>query len=267
MPELNFPEKDSPDSAKHVELMAVMAYPNDKNMRNQFKANYASKYKNEPALIEDNSELSPEIWREIKTKTQDMIFKDLDRVFISSGGEPSLYNSPGYEKTINECIDNQNKGLIAGRILHWIMAISNSKEKVSGGASVNKAIFLIEYYLKFKNSSIRRSWREFKPVSHFWATFEFWKSQGEPEEWSPYLNTDIFLVHTEGFREFGTRYFSIGQSKPILSPEDIWLPPKHLQPDENGRMEIKNNFAKYIHLSSEILEVLKEYRAPQNKNP
>jgi hypothetical protein len=267
------PELD--DVIISLELFSLMAYPSDKDSRNKLKANRVAQMAEEwPELKEEHitqgkkpEEWSLETWRSFVKKYTNQLQNELEEIFSDSGGRPSLYNSPEYEKVMDEYQFNCYKGNLAGWVLIWIRRMAGSD--LASGASVNKAVFLTEEItgralLKatkarkwpLHQSFIRQdAWSGFKSVSPLWAAYIYWNIWGKPLQSSPFLLESIprFLSLANNFRDFATTHFPRAQKKPTLLPEETWALLTDIQP-----MDIS---LEAFPLSETEREVLDSYKA------
>jgi hypothetical protein len=265
MPVLDISLSGSSRLFGYVELMAVMAYPSNKEMRGRFKATYAAKNIAKPPELKSHDGLSPEEFEKWKAEVLEVTSRDLTRIYMLSGGVGAICDSPDYQTMMTQHYDSYKEGFIAGKLLTYIMAMYNSE--VTGGASVNKAVFIAEHYTKCSQSYIRRAWSKFKSVSHFWAALNLWESDGQPEEWSPFSEIRSFLYMAEWFRVFGTTYFPRAQTNPILLPDETWLSPREMQFSEHDIAGFAEASSKISSLPQECFKILEQYRAPKDTNP
>ena len=285
MPVLDIPIKDFSNAYSNMELFAVMAYPNDEESRNQYKATFSSMIQLEkfPPNIKEQilneyrdkkpKEMSVKEWKEFVGLFVETSRNDLERVFSKSGGISTLYNSPKNTEIRSQFDFNCYRGSIAGHILKYIWQISTSK--VCSGGSVNKAIFMLEKYshkndLKLLSSEnkgdnwpynerfFRQTRKDYKTVSHLWAAWQHWGESGMPEKWSP-LGTGLklsgFISLAEKFRFFGINHVPKAQKTPTLPPEEMWRPLE--------KFKLHQFDFEIPPLSVEELETVEGYQAPQ----
>lgn len=241
MPELNL----------SMEILSVMAYPNDDKARKKLLANISSKASGDAKLDKG-------------------LRGGLGEIFSKMGGIPTLHDSPEYIEIIKQYNLSVYRGHLAGAVLHYIWRIEVSS--ASSGASVNKAKFLVvELFKEIKNEItawkdypfnekyISQAWSDFKPVAHLWAAFLQWDMWGRPEDLAPYrpLGVNGFISLSEKFRTFGITHFPRAKNAATLSSEKTWAPPKEFKP-----IALQNEILPPP-LSPEDLEVLEEYRAPK----
>jgi len=277
MPELNIPTSiEEMTLLPWLEMISVMAYPSSEELCKKFKAIYVSKMKEEwPELKEEDilkgkrpESMSRDAWEKLVKGFRNFASQELTGIFIDSGGIPSLYNSPEYEKIMSQFHKFQYQGVFAGTILTYIWRMD--KGNVKDGGSVNKAIFLIdkikgeEIRKKSKNDNlpynekfIRQAWSDFKSVSHLWAAFGIWSSNGAPSELSPFLPRSFlrFISLAEKFRKFGTTHLPRAKKEYTLAEQETWFPPKNFK--------IIDFEFEITPLTPKELEVLEEYRAPK----
>jgi hypothetical protein len=235
-----------------LEIISVMAYPNDKKARKKLLANISSKPLGDTQLDKGLRE-------------------GLEDVFSQMGGISILHDSPEYEKIMEQYSLNTYRGNFAGLILHYIWRIE--ADSSHSGASVNKAIFLVvECFKDVKNGTtkwkgypfnekyIRQAWSDFKPVSHLWAAFVQWDTWGRPSDIAPYDSSGIhgFISLSEKFRTFGLNHFPRAQKASTLPSKGTWFPAKEIDPVPL-RYELTP-----LPLSKKEIQALENYRAPQS---
>jgi len=274
MPELKISESsDGLTVFPMLQVLSIMAFPNDKDMREKHLATISAKLGDSLPEV-DKEDFPPELrprtitrgkWDKFATTLKRVAGEELEEIFLQMGGRPTLCNSPEYEKIIDLYGLNTYKGSLAGLILYYIWRMDATN--ATSGASVNKAKFLVNKLFRekrdpqsknypFNEKFINKAWSDFKPVSHLWAAFMIWEIWGRPIEYSPFLPLCIlrFISLAEKFRKFGINYFPRGQKVPILLSEETWFPSKDFEPID---------FLFEIHpLTSQELEVLGKYQAP-----
>ena len=226
-----------------LELFALMAYPSNKGTRDKFIANRVAKMKEEwPELNEEHvvngkrpEGWSTEKWQGFVKKYINQLNDELGEVFSETGGIGTLFNSSGYKAVMNDYHENCYRGALAGNILIYIKRMADSG--LASGASVNKAIFLIEETLGRKmrrelenksksigNRFIRAAWSDFKLVSPLWATYGYWVGWKKPSKCSPFLPEGFvgFISLANNFREFGISHIPRAQNVPTLPPDGTW---------------------------------------------
>ena len=131
----------------------------------------------------------------------------------------------------------------AGLILALVRRMAKHHGDLAGGASVNKAVFILERVklpMVPRNShDLRRAWKTYKPVAHFCAALFDWflvalNTGGTPEETAAILEEQLneeflmFLTEAESYMEFGLSYRPPrAKAQTLLDPENTWILPEH----------------------------------------
>ena len=218
---------------------AVMAYPDDKQLRDQFFAVYIVNMK----------------LREAKTQQILPVSTETLRLILEAPGSTE-FNRMDREKT--------KKAIVAGNLLAsmYLMDKFSIPEP-----SMNKAIFVAEKFAisaTYGNKSkidksepmVREAWSQFHSVAHLWAAVELNKAYPyapKNEIFSPeYFH--VFLEVAASLYEFGKSFVPLRAKikKPILDPNTSWVLPDTVSPQhlKSDRRPIK------------MEKILKKYRAP-----
>jgi hypothetical protein len=235
-------------------VMASMAYPRDVDARNHAlavaKAKAAS---NLQAGVQKGTHAVP-------TSVGDL----LEEWLAPHGGFASLGNMAG-SSTLREDLQREyQSGIVAGRVLWWVVALHQAREK----ASINKAVFLFlnqrEPTSKINRTSKRqvfRDWQQHKTTAHLWIAWNIWAKQTEAvspnaDAISPSKrhSLPVFLAVAEVFRRVGLHLLPQGQKFAVLDPSETWQPPPDiLLPDIEITLLLDDN----------SLDRLRDYRAVQ----
>ena len=149
-------------------------------------------------------------------------------------------------------------------MLNLIAIIDKRHADIGRGASVNKAVYLIEHFgenLPRRNKKdLIEYWTAAKPVAHLCAAFVRLRRDmviAEREEYWLFLLRDWlgpFLAYASQFEAFATNFKAHGQRRPLLERANIFtVPPGLMLPK------------KPIHLprlTAEQLATLQGYRSP-----
>jgi hypothetical protein len=277
MPELYLGNPEGKEGVRFLEsnlLMSVMYFPNNPETRKHYMACHAALARSEGFEDVKNSHLTGFITKEIygikiqekKNNPINISKEEIAKSYAMSGGESTLLNAPALDDIREKTKLSFNRGFNAFRIFHTIWRLS--KAKIRGGASVNKAIHIMESsragkdsHLKnisFNSKSLRQDWAEYKNVAHLWVPYFFYIAHYRFREYSPHFMPGLsnFLSIAEAFREFGENHFPRGRKEPTLNPAETWYPAK----DFPLLCEVKLDPPP---LSQEELNALQDYRAPQ----
>ena len=218
---------------------AVMAYPDDKQLRDQFFA----------VCMEDVK------LREAKTQQILPVSTETLRLILEAPGSTE-FNRMNREKT--------KRGVVAGNILAsmYLMDKFSITEP-----SMNKAIFVVQKFaasatygdgseIAKSERMVREAWSQFHSVAHLWAAVELNKAYQyaqKNEIFSPEYFHD-FLGVAASLYEFGISFVPLRAKikRPILDPNTSWVLPDTVSPQhlKSDRSPIK------------MEKILKKYRAP-----
>ena len=162
------------------------------------------------------------------------------------------------------------KWFAAGLILALVRRMAKHHADLPGGASVNKAVFILERielpYVPRNSHDLRKAWKTYKPVAHFCAAlFDLFLAavmdSGNSEEISARIEKRLneeflqFLSEAEGYMEFGLSYRPARtMAQTLLDPEETWTLPEH-RPWPQSPMEPKP-------FDDLLMRTVREYRAP-----
>ena len=189
-------------------------------------------------------------------------------IFEESGGVLTLRNSPTADDLERKFHLGACKGFQSGFILFAIWKLTG--ENIRGGASVNKAIHILESTdpkfeefgtiigakIPFNEKSIRQGWAEYKSVAHLWAAYMYWVGCDQPEKSHPISKSHLsrLLSIAEAFRNFGENHFPHGQKEPTLNFKN----------EDNEKIIINSNdtnqyYKKVVKPTEAELKLHKEY--------
>lgn len=258
-------------------VRAVMAWPNDIEARRQYLATVISMHLAE--LQQKSTDLPDPLteksWEEIiaAIEEQENWLATIDQLgewFAEAGGHASVAHAPGFQSFQKDMSSRVGHWFAAGLILALIRRMAKHHGDLPGGASVNKAVFILERVnlpMVPRNShDLRKAWRTYKPVAHFCAALFDWfmialNTGGTPEEIAAILEEQLndeflmFLSEAEAYMEFGLSYRPPrAKAQTLLDPEDTWILPEH-------RPWMKSPMAP-LPFDDLLMGVAKEYRAP-----
>ena len=178
-----------------------------------------------------------------------------------SGRTLSATNGPGIPALEKEVASRLPAWIAAGLILALVRRMATHHSGLPGGASVNKAVFILEQ-VKFplcpKNSNdLWRAWTMFRSVSHFCAAlFDVFEREGLTGFPSAQAGTiRSFLADAEAYQIFGRGYVPLrAKGKAVLGSADTWLVPSTSQWEPTPSV--------CAPLDHETLAIAKSYRAP-----
>lgn len=190
--------------------------------------------------------------------------------FDEAGGHDSVSMAPGLHAFRKDFGGQVGDWFAAGLILALVRRIAAHHADLPGGASVNKAIFILaraKFPLTPRNErDLRKAWAKYRPVAHFCAALFDWfiiayEHNETPEQVAAALEAQLnenflmFLAEADAYLEFGLAYrLPRAKAQPTLDPAETWLLPQHrlwpASPNEPAP------------LSGLLLDAAREYRAP-----
>lgn len=190
--------------------------------------------------------------------------------FEEAGGHASVSMAPGFRAFQKEFRSRVGGWFAAGLILALVRRMAAHHADLPGGASVNKAVFILEQVklpsVPGNRHDLRRAWQTYKPVAHFCAALFDWfmiaSDHGEtPEAVAAALDAELnenflaFLSEAEAYLEFGLAYQPPrNKAQTLLSSAETWVLPEY-RPWPNSPY-------KPAPLSGPLLQAALEYRAP-----
>ena len=195
---------------------------------------------------------------------------EVEEWFDGAGGHTSVSMAPGFGAFQKDFESRVGGWFAAGLILALVRRMAAHHSDLPGGASVNKAVFILER-VKLPNvprnsHDLRKAWKTYKPVAHFcavlfdWFMIAFTHNQ-TPEEVGIAMEGELndnfmmFLSEAEAYLEFGLGHQPLrakGQS--LLDPAETWILPQYRPWPESP--------FKPQPLSGPMLEAALDYRAP-----
>jgi hypothetical protein len=188
----------------------------------------------------------------------------VERWFHGVGGFRSVARAPGLEKLEAVVAGRETGWLSAGLILALIRRMAEHHPKLPGGASVKKAVHIIETVkipMVIRNSrDLRKAWAKYKPVAHFCAAlFDrvvrlAVSSKDDASSDGPLDDVMSFLGEAEAYLNFGTSYAALRSEETLLDPTEVWFIPEDAA--------IVSTALVSAPLSGELLAAAQSYRAP-----
>jgi hypothetical protein len=163
---------------------------------------------------------------------------------------------PGFEKEAGSKIGGW---FAAGLILALIRRMATHHADLPGGASVNKAVFMLECVkapmLPRNSHDLRRAWATFKPVAHLGAALFDAMIREEPCPLHPGTCMRAFLADAEAYQQFGLQHVPArAKGAPFLDPGSTWLLPSPPQWPSTRYVPAP--------LDDRLLAAARQYRAP-----
>jgi hypothetical protein len=186
--------------------------------------------------------------------------------FRRAGSFKTASESDPYSKQQTAMLQQIPKMLTVGLALDLVWAMDVHHRGLPGGASLNKALAILQHPMfGFPTSerSLRSAWSRYKPVVHLWAAFRLAYEEareGAPDELDERMKCayherlDETLSIAATYQRFGAGFMPQGQRRPLLEPEEIWLL-RGIEPHESFVPEP---------LAPEVLAVAEAYEAPRN---
>lgn len=260
-----------------IAVRAAMAWPSDTEARRQYVATLMSMHIAE--LEQKGADLPDPLvgkdWEETITAIHEHEdwMSAVDQVgvwFAEAGGHSSVAMAPGFQAFQKDMDSRVGQWFAAGLILALIRRMATHHADLPGGASVNKAVFILErIHLPMvpRNShDLRKAWKTYKPVAHFCAALFDWflialENGGTPEEIAAVLEEELndnflmFLAEAEAYLNFGLSYRPPrAKAQTLLDAEETWTLPEH-RPWPPSPM-------KPAPFDDLLMRTAKEYRAP-----
>ncbi len=279
MPVLDYGSILAPGGMYRAQLAvrAVMAWPDDAEARRQYLATVMSMHLAE--LQQRGGDLPDPLagngWEETIAAIEEQedwlaAVDQVGRWFAEAGGHAVVAHAPGFMAFQKDMGSRVGHWFAAGLILALIRRMAAHHADLPGGASVNKAVFILERAnlpLVPRNShDLRRAWKTYKPVAHFCAALFDWfmialENGGTPEEIAAIIEEELndnflmFLAEAEAYMEFGLGYRAPrAKAQALLDCEETWVLPEH-RPWPRSPM-VPRPF------DETLMRVAREYRAP-----
>jgi hypothetical protein len=254
MPVLELGDISAPGGSYRAQIAvrSVMAWPKDEVARKQYLATIMARHLGElqrsaqelpdPARAEDWFETVAaidkwEAWQHAEAT--------VSRWFDEGGGFTAVADAPRLTDYQDQMTGQASAWFAAGLILALIRRMATHHTDLPGGASVNKAVFILERVhapMVPRNShDLRRAWATYKPVAHFCAAlFDFFMDATEVGDAASAISAEIerklreefpaFLALADAYQQFGVAYAPPrAKGQPILGPTEAWLLPDEKQ--------------------------------------
>ncbi|UXU76292.1 MULTISPECIES: hypothetical protein [unclassified Paracoccus (in: a-proteobacteria)] len=169
--------------------------------------------------------------------------EEFEAWFDEAGGHATVSMAPGFRFFEKDMEKRVGGWFAAGLILALVRRMAMHHADLPGGASVNKAVFILER-VKLPNvprnsHDLRKAWKTYKPVAHFCAVLFDWfmiafTHNETPEEVGAAIEGELnesfmmFLSQAEAYLEFGLSYQpprTKGQI--LLDPKETWILPQY----------------------------------------
>jgi hypothetical protein len=258
-------------------VRSVLAWPHEENRRQQYIATVWATHLAE--LQKEAKELQDAIAagkvsmnKKIRAQFNSLVvaIEKVAERFNEAGGYGAVAQAPGLKALQKEILERVDDWFAAGLVLALVRRMAKYHMDLPGGASVNKAVFILERVrppLIARNThDLRRAWSIYKPVAHFCAAlFDLfiYSSSGSatPKEVLAVMNKrlnqqfPVFLAEAAAYEEFGLNYCPARtKGKPLLDAAATWLLPAD-RPWPRSPMEPTP-------LGDRLLAAALEYRAP-----
>ena len=281
MPVLDYGHLLAPNGQYRAQIAvrAVMAWPDpaDEPARREYTATLMSMHladlKTKRSTVADPR--AAEGWEEtidvIGRHEAYMAAQDhFEEWFEEVGGHASVSMAPGFRTFQKEFQARVGGWFAAGFILALVRRMAAHHADLPGGASVRKAVFILEQVnlpnVPRNRHDIRKAWQTYKPVAHFCAAlFDCFMIAYEhnktPEEVSAALESELndnflfFLSEAEAYLQFGLAYrLPRAKAQTLLEPVETWVLPQY-RPWPNSPYEPAP-------LSGPLLQAAQKYQAP-----
>ena len=125
--------------------------------------------------------------------------------------------------------------LTVGMALDLVWAMEVHHRALPGGASLNKALAILQdpvSIFPMSERSLWSAWSRYKTVAHFCAGFAVafkLARDGEPDEIDERMKNayheeiDVTLSLVAAYQRFAANFVPYRQSQPLLDPREIWL--------------------------------------------
>ncbi len=236
MPELKFGDlRDSEERYRAlIAVRSVTAWPNNELERKKYLATVAAHHLGEIAHIRKQGGDVP---RGATKKPRSW--------FAEGGGMAAVSQAPSLETYFREATDRSRDWFAAGLILGLVRRLAVHHADLRGGASVSKAIHILDVehapWAPHNRRDLWQAWKTYKSVSHFCAAvFDIFmdtrdkapnaEAVGQMMEHRLFEDFQMFCALAASYQEFGLAHVlphSKGQR--LLSAEECWLLPRNEQ--------------------------------------
>jgi hypothetical protein len=220
-------------------MMSYVTWPRDESRRKQYLASMGA------VALGDFENKLPEAFGEIGvayarnsdwSALQREVMEQLaERHFRPHGGFRVVANSPAIEALNCEIATKSKQTLAVGQLLYVIRCMAEYHSEIKGGASLSKAVEVMEACIDAKGALRNRSglmaaWSEFKCVAHVCAALTethakahkhggaFAKAISEGGAFFAGLGWTLAVAHD--YQQFMTGFIPHGQPKPLVSIEE-----------------------------------------------
>lgn len=233
-------------------VRAVMAWPKlaDEPSRNEYLATLMSKHLADINAIRKKlpDPIAADGWFATilairQHESAVAAFDEFQSQFDEAGGHTAVSMAPGLRAFQKDFTRRVGDWFAAGLILALVRRMEAHHSDLPGGASVNKAIFILEKVsipLVPRNSLyLRQAWKTYKPVAHFCAALFDWfftayEGGGKLPEIGARMDRELnenfmmFLSEAEAYLEFGLNYHPPhAKAQLLLNPAETWILPEY----------------------------------------
>jgi hypothetical protein len=227
-----------------AKILALMKHPSDLNARRATLAylaikkvrHYSSKGKG-PIHLGIASASKRELEEICKNEEgkryaiNSLLVHHFKSIYEENGDVETIIDSGSNQQILDDGHKGAIRGIASGSILSLIEALNEYEQ---GSGSDKKAMFLFRHTIKkpeyseikipYSKERVGDLWREFKPVSHLWASYLFEPlSTGSQTFENDFLH---FLAVAERFRCFAETYSPKHRSGKLAKQNEMWrLPP------------------------------------------
>lgn len=255
-------------------LLAYMAWPNDPERRRQYLATIgaevlADMHAKEPHHFAGYGlgEIDADSWAGIR---KNVIEGMAAKYFHPHGGFGAVAAAPGISALQAELEANAPSWCATGQLLYTIRSIDRFHGDVRGGASVHKAVELLERFIKAEDAikdrtRIMKAWARYKPVAHLCAAYTeamaiavMYRGAVEKDimDGAPFFSgLGRTLAVARDYQNFMTTFVPQAQRTPLVPEESVLKVPAGLVLHELP--------ASIGPLPDNMLSTLRSYRAPK----
>jgi hypothetical protein len=260
-----------------IAVRSVMAWPKDVEARRRYLATVMARHLGEleHATKELPDPAQAQGWFDTIAAVEELeswhhAEITIGRWFREGGGFMAVADAPSLAEYQQQMMERVPAWFAAGLILAFVRRMATHHADLPGGASVNKAVFVIERaglpMVPRNSKDLRRAWTTYKPVAHFCAALfdifiECMAAGGAPDrvaaEMERRLNEEFpgFLATADAYQEFGLAYAPPrAKAQPILDKAKAWLLPDEKQWEPTPYVPAP--------FDARLLEIARAYRAP-----
>jgi hypothetical protein len=191
--------------------------------------------------------------------------------FREAGGFAAVAGAPSLAEYERQMMERIPAWFAAGLTLALVRRMATHHPDLPGGASVNKALFILEHahfpVVPRNKLYLRQAWTTYRPVAHFCAAlFDLFiecmeSSGGAPDRVAAEMRRRYddefpgFLATADAYQEFGLGYAPLrAKGQPILDKSEAWLLPAKKQWEPTPYVPAP--------FDARLLEIAQTYRAP-----